>query len=160
MKNNGNAIKWTEEEAVELYDYCEEIIDDQTTYIVKDDELEGYEFDFIGELIKALKKKYKDKKIYRKLLADHLPSRFEGLALRYLQLKEDLESNCYSNTKKGIINTAVGIVNLKSNHNWTDRLQSDHTTKGDKLQTQFIVGTKEHGDEVKDFVNDIKENKE
>jgi len=37
---------------------------------------------------------------------------------------------------------------------------TDITTKGDKLQTQFIVGTKEHGDEVKDFVNDIKEDKE
>ena len=71
-------------------------------------------------------------------------------------IKEDIETNCYSNTKKGIINTAVGIVNLKSNYNWTDRLQNDVTTGGEKLQPQFIVATKEHGDEVNDFVNSIK----
>ena len=32
-----------------------------------------------------------------------------------------MERNCYSNTKKGIIKEATGIVNLKSNHKWTDR---------------------------------------
>ena len=75
-------------------------------------------------------------------------------------MKNNCEANCFNNIKKENINTAAGIINLKSNHGWSDRIQTDHTTKGDKIETQFIVGTKEHGDEVKDFVNDIKEDKE
>jgi len=157
MKGNKNAEKWSQEDAENLYSFCEEIIDDETEYIVKDEKIIGYKFDFIGELIKVLKKEFKPKKIYRKLLSEHLPSRFEGLQLRYLQLKEDLESNCYSNTKKGIINTAVGIVNLKSNHKWTDRVQNDVTSKGDKIekQPQFIVQTKEQGEQIQAWLDKL-----
>ena len=45
-------------------------------------------------------------------------------------LKTQLEANCFTDTKKGIINTAAGIINLKSNYGWTDRV--DNTTKGEK----------------------------
>ena len=34
---------------------------------------------------------------------------------------------------------------------------TDVTTQGDKIQTQFIVGSKELGDELKDFINDLEE---
>jgi hypothetical protein len=40
----------------------------------------------------------------------------------------NLEANCYYNTKKGLIREATGIVNLKSNHKWTDRSQTDLTS--------------------------------
>jgi hypothetical protein len=138
-KDNTNAEKWTIETATKLM-----------TEAVKLSKKEDY--DFIGEVAKKLDT-YID-------VFDYIVDKFPELKKYKSQIKRNCETNCFSNIKNENINTAAGIMNLKSNHGWTDRIQSDHTTKGDKLQTQFIVGTKEHGDEVKDFVNDIKEDKE
>jgi len=72
-------------------------------------------------------------------------------------MKNNCEANCFNNIKKENINTAAGIINLKSNHGWSDRIQQDVTTGGDKIQTQFIVGSQELSDEVKGFINDIEQ---
>ncbi len=74
-------------------------------------------------------------------------------------MKRNCEANCFSNIKKENINTGAGIMNLKSNHGWTDRVQNDHTTKGEKVQQQFIVSTKEQAEEVQDWIKRLKEEK-
>ena len=125
-KGNTNAEKWTEKEAIKLFDKADSIVKQKCDYTVGGKNVSGYEFDFIGELADELD-------VYRDLLQRDLPRRFEWAKERFNKLKNRLETNCYSNTKKGIINTAVGIVNLKSNHNWTDRQQTDHTSKGEKI---------------------------
>ena len=37
--------------------------------------------------------------------------------------------------KREFINVATGMINLKSNHGWTDRVSNDHTTKGEKVNS-------------------------
>jgi hypothetical protein len=129
--DNDNAEKWTLDDAIALFEEAFILSEEKESYLVGKETIEGWKHDFIGELIDSLRVKYKDtnKKIYRKLLASHLPSRFEQLTHRWEDLKEKMEVNCYSNTKKGIINTATGIINLKSNHNWKDRTSNEHTVK-------------------------------
>ena len=105
--------------------------------------------DFIGEVAKELGT-YID-------VFDYLVEKFPALKKHKRQLKRNCETNCFSNIKNENINTAAGIMNLKSNHGWTDRVQTDHTTKGDKIETQFIVGSQELSDEVKGFINDIEQ---
>lgn len=107
--NNKNAEKWTLEEAEKLFNKALEL-----SY--------NTDFDFIGEIARELK-------TYHKIFK-YLIGRFPSLEPTYDTIISNLESNCFSNSKKGNINTAVGIVNLKSNHGWTDRVQSDLTTNG------------------------------
>ena len=130
LKGNKNAEIWTFEKACELYDRAIDLTNETEIYIKGSGQYttqyEGYKFDFIGEIATELN-------VYRDLLAEHLPSRFPELKVRFLQLKQRLESNCYSNSKKEYINTAVGIVNLKSNHGWRDRM--DNTTDDKPINT-------------------------
>ncbi len=137
-KKNKNAEKWSDVKSLDLFNKADMLVKRKTNYIVNGKSIEGYEFDFIGELADELE-------VYRDLLQRDIPSRFPQLKGRYTKLKNRLETNCYSNTKKGIINTAVGIVNLKSNHGWTDRQQTDVTTGGDKINLTPIsfVGNKD-----------------
>lgn len=125
-KGNKNAEKWTEEKATELFDKALSKLNEKDTYIVGKETVTGYKYDFLGELLLDLGT-YID-------IATQLKKRFPSLQGRYRQLQRAMERNCYSNTKKGIINTAVGIVNLKSNHNWTDR--QDLTTQGEKFESK------------------------
>ena len=81
-------------------------------------------YDFIGEIAQKLGT-FRD-------IFKHLKERFPTLERKYNCLITNLESNCYLNTKKGMIKEATGIVNLKSNHKWTDRL--DSTSKDEKIQ--------------------------
>lgn len=120
---NKNAEIWNEEKTLELYNKALELCKRKTEYTVNGKEVQGYEFDFIGELADELDNIFKEN-IYRKLIDSHLPNRFESAKKFFEQIKNKLETNCYSNTKKGIINTATGIVNLKSNHGWTDRVEN------------------------------------
>jgi hypothetical protein len=48
-------------------------------------------------------------------------------------------------------------MNLKSNHGWTDRVQNDVTSKGDKIeqQPQFIVQTKEQGEKIQNWLDKL-----
>jgi hypothetical protein len=135
---NTNAEVWTLEEAEKLFDKALSMVDEEELYIIAGGiKTDGYKYDFIGELVRDLKNDYKEKKVYRYLLNTHLLSQFPQLKKRYEELLNALETNCYFNTKKGIINTAVGIVNLKSNHKWTDRV--DNTTKDKPIESNKVV---------------------
>lgn len=145
MEGNNSAEIWTLEEAEKLFDKAFEMTEAETYYTVAGGvRVLGYKHDFVGTIIRELREEYKEKgRVGRTLLSDHLPNRFPHLKDRYKALLSELETNCYENTKKGIINTAVGIVNLKSNHKWTDRTQNDITTDGEKISIAPIQWTKE-----------------
>ena len=53
------------------------------------------------------------------------------------KLLNNLESNCYTNGKRGIIKEASSIMNLKSNHRWTDRL--DNTSLDEKISQEPTI---------------------
>lgn len=99
-EGNKEAEKWTKELAIELFD--------DAIALTK-----GNEFDFIGEVAKA-QNTYID-------LYDYLVEKFPDLRHKKTELKRNCEAACFANGKKGRINTAMAIVNLKSNHGWTDR---------------------------------------
>lgn len=126
-KGNNNAEKWTIKEASALFDKALEMVDNKEVYILQSGiKTEGYKYDFIGELIRDLKQEFKDKNIYRALINTYLIEKFPTLKEKYNELMGTLETNCFYNAKKGNINTAVGIVNLKSNHKWTDRVENEN----------------------------------
>lgn len=129
-KGNKNAEKWTFDLSNDLLDKAIDLTNEIDDYIVGSGinamKIEGYKFDFIGEIARELN-------VYRELITRDIPNRFPELCEKVNLIIARLESNCYSNTKKGLINTATGIINLKSNHKWTDRMAQDHTTKGEKI---------------------------
>lgn len=104
LLNNNNAEKYTHKQAEELLLQALELSND-------------LEYDFIGEIARQ-------QKVTRRLY-DHLITRFPDLRELFEMMKSNLEANCYENTKKNKINTAVGIINLKSNHKWNDRPQEE-----------------------------------
>ncbi len=134
MKFNTNAEKWTIEVATEFMEKAVELS-------------RNSDYDFIGEIAFDLNS---DKGTF-----DYIIQKFPQLKRLKTRLKNNCERNCFRNIKKENINTAAGIINLKSNHGWSDRIQQDVTTGGDKIQTQFIVGSQELSVEVKRFINDI-----
>jgi len=123
-KGNKDAEKYNEKEAHKLLDRSIELANE-----VEDG---AYKFDFIGEVARELGTYHH---IYR-----HLIKRFPELKGKFELLKSTLEANCYSNTKKGKIREATGIVNLKSNHKWTDRQEINQEIK---MPSVTIV---KHGD--------------
>jgi hypothetical protein len=137
-KDNMNAEKWTLEAATKLMTDAVELS-------------KNTDYDFIGEIAKDLDT-YID-------VFDYLVDKFPELKKYKNKMKRNCEANCFSNIKRENINTGAGIMNLKSNHGWTDRVQQDHTTQGDKLESNFIVGSKELSDEVKGFIDELKEDK-
>lgn len=137
-KDNMNAEKWTLEIATKLMTDAVELS-------------KNTDYDFIGEIAKDLDT-YID-------VFDYLVDKFPELKKYKNKMKRNCEANCFSNIKRENINTGAGIMNLKSNHGWTDRVQQDHTTQGDKLESNFIVGSKELSDEVKGFIDELKEDK-
>lgn len=134
-KENTNAEKWTIEKATEFMTKAVELS-------------KSYDYDFIGEIAKELDS-YID-------VFDYLVEKFPELKRLKTKMKRNCEVNCFSNIKKENINTAAGIINLKSNHGWTDRTQQDVTTQGKAIQSQFIVSTKEQAEEINDFLEDVK----
>lgn len=136
---NTNAEKWTFELSENLLDKAIEMTEDLEVYIVGTGinamRVEGYKYDFIGELAREFK-------VYHELITRDIPNRFPELKPKVNYLITLLESNCYSNTKKGLINTATGIINLKSNHKWTDRVESKQNHSGEISITPWTVGKK------------------
>lgn len=125
---NKNALVWTREKADDVFERALGLANMQEERIIKDKagnvlgkEL-CYKYDFIGELIPDLG-------LFRDVFMNHLPRQHPHLKEKVAELKALMERNCYANTKKGLIREAIGIVNLKSNHKWTDR---QDTTSGDK----------------------------
>ena len=120
---NKNAEKWTKEKSKKLLCDIIKAADEQEQYLIGSGvnamTVEGYKYDFIGEISLAMG-------AYHELITRDIPRRFPELKELSDYIVRLMERNCYSNVKKGIINTAVGIINLKSNHKWTDRTQTDH----------------------------------
>lgn len=127
-KGNKNAEKWNLKDSIKLFDKAIELTNKQELFYVKQGaesvKIKGYSFDFIGEIARELNTFHH---IFGHLL-DRFPNELEDLNNT---LRNNIEQNCYYNTKKGIIREATGIVNLKSNWKWTDRL--DNTSKDEKM---------------------------
>jgi hypothetical protein len=114
-KGNKNAEKWTFEEAEELFLKLLEIAEDTT----------NPDNDFIGEIAQQCKTNLS--------ILDYLTTKYPDLETIYNQIKSNCEANCFRNGKKGNIVPSLAIMNLKSNHGWTDRVVSDLQSKGEKI---------------------------
>ena len=118
MKGNKNAEKWTFEEAEELLKKAIEISKKR-------------DYDFIGEVAKK-QGTYKD-------FYNYIVNKFTELKPLLKQIKSNCESNCFYNGKKGNIVPSMAIMNLKSNHGWTDRVETDVTTKGKEINNTPVI---------------------
>ena len=117
MEDNTNAERWTIEVATKFMGDAVELSK------IK-------EYDFIGEIAYDLDE---DKGVF-----DYIVDKFPELKRLKRRLKNNCEVNCFRNIKNENINTAAGIMNLKSNHGWTDRLQQDVTTGGKSLNAPLL----------------------
>lgn len=132
-KGNTNALKYTFEEAKNIFLKAIELSKVKTDYIVSGNNIKGYEYHFIGEVATSDElDTYTD-------IFKYLKEAYPELLDYYNKLKNRLESNCFSDSKKGIIKEATAIMNLKSNYNWTDRNQTDLTNNGGNFNTQPII---------------------
>ena len=59
------------------------------------------------------------------------------------KIVSNCEANCFSNGKKGNITPSLAIMNLKSNHGWTDR--NDITTGGNEINIPPIQWVNDEG---------------
>jgi hypothetical protein len=144
---NRNAEKWTFKKAIRLFHDAIELSNKKETYYLKVAdkavEVDGYVFDFIGEIARELG-------TFKEIFS-HLSKRFKSLERLHCQLISNVESNCYYNGKKGNIKEASALMNLKANHRWTDRM--DNTSKDEKLQQpQIIISKPENIDILNDFL--------
>jgi hypothetical protein len=103
---NNNAEKWTIEEAIKLFE--------NAINIAKDKKL-----DFIGEVALELE-------TYREVFV-YLKDKFIECKTYYKKLEQICEANCFSHGKTGDIVPSLAIMNLKSNHGWTDRVETNNT---------------------------------
>ena len=135
-KGNKNAEKWTLEKAEELIKNALDLSNEEEDFKLRDnkgniiDTIKYFKYDFIGEVARKLG-------TYHENITRDIPNRHPSLKPLIDIVVKNLEANCYSNTKKNMINTAVGIINLKSNHGWTDRV--DQTTKGEKTTNEKVT---------------------
>lgn len=120
MEGNTNAEKWTLEASLKFMNDSLEIAKTE-------------KHDFIGEVAR-------DMDSYRELYT-YLKDKYSECRVIYNRIMQECESNCFSHGKKGDINTAMAIVNLKSNHNWTDRV--DNTSKGNEIKSGVTLTPKE-----------------
>ena len=134
MEGNTNAEKWTIEKATELMNKAVE-------------KSNSLQYDFIGEIAKELGT-YID-------VFDYLVEKFPELKPLKTRMKRNCEANCFSNIKTENINVGAGIMNLKSNHGWTDRVQNEHTSKGDKIESNFVISSKEQENKMKNFLDSV-----
>ena len=104
MKGNKNAEKWTEELATKFFEDALEMSNNT-------------DYDYLGEIARDLGQ-YID-------LFDDLMARFPQLKEVKKRIKDNCAANCYSNGKKGEIVPSMAIMNLKSNHGWTDRVENN-----------------------------------
>lgn len=104
-KGNQNAVKWTRESATALFDNA-------LSLSYQD------EYDFIGLITKKL--------MVTRAILDYLKEKYPELQNTYDMIKENCETNCFQNAKSAK-HQAIYILNLKSNHKWVDRVQTDNT---------------------------------
>lgn len=145
---NKNAEKWSLRKSVQLFKDAIKLTDEKETFhLLKNDkpiEVTGYKFDFIGEVARELGTFHQ--------IFDHLVKRFPTLQRLKHQLNNNIEQNCYFNTKKGIIREATGIVNLKSNWKWTDRTNNESNVN---LNTPININVIGNDDDFPDNEEDI-----
>lgn len=122
---NKNAEKWPLKKAVALFKDAIKLTQEKETVKIQGNKVEGYKYDFIGEIARELG-------TFHHVFA-HLVKRYPALQRLKDEMDNNIQSNCYYNTKKGIIREATGIVNLKSNWQWTDRSQQTIET-GEELK--------------------------
>jgi hypothetical protein len=111
-KKNKNAEKWTYEEAIKVFDAAVELAKTGT-------------YDFLGEIAR-------EQDLYLEIY-DYLTDKFTDLKPYQTKLKRLCEANCFSNGKTGKIVASLAIMNLKSNHAWTDR--NDVTSGGETVKS-------------------------
>ena len=116
-KENTNAEKWTIEEATKFFNDAMELSIN-----------EGRDYDFIGEIARDLKQ-YKE-------IFGYLSEKFTSLKPLHNRIISNCEANCFYNGKKSNIVPSLAIMNLKSNHGWTDR--NDITSKDNELKPTVI----------------------
>lgn len=116
-KYNTNAEKWGIEEATELF-----------LTAIKMTEEEARDYDFIGEVARDLGQ-YKE-------VFSYLSTKFKTLKRFHNILLSNCEANCFYNGKKQNIVPSLAIMNLKSNHGWTDRV--DNTSKGKEIKSEKV----------------------
>jgi len=87
---------------------------------------QNLEYDFIGEVAKK-------QKTYHHVYG-YIVDKFPTLKPLLTAIKSNCESNCFYNGKKGEIVPSLAIMNLKSNHGWTDRAETTHKGKLDLSQ--------------------------
>ena len=126
-KNNKNAEKWTEEAATELFEKAIKLTQQKT---------DGqYDYDFIGQIARELE-------TFKEIFT-YLVGRFPSLKNKHNIIISNCEANCYYNGKNQNIVPSLAIMNLKSNHGWTDRV--DQTTGGEKTNSikvsEWVDGT-------------------
>ena len=126
MKGNRNAEKWTIEKATEFFEEAIELTIKKVTVTNDGVKEERYSFDFIGEVARELGS-------HKSIFTD-LANKFPELKELKSILKSNLEANCFCNGKNGKIVPSLAIMNLKSNHGWTDRI--DQTTKNKEISPQ------------------------
>lgn len=85
-------------------------------------------YDFIGEVAR-------EQGTYH-LVYKYIIDKFPDLKHYFEEIKHNCESNCFYNGKKGNITPSLAIMNLKSNHGWTDR--NDLTSNNEKISIPII----------------------
>ncbi len=129
--DNKNAEKWTFEEAQKFFmDAYEKSIEKKG---------DDYLYDFIGEIARELGQ-YKE-------LFGYLVDKFPSLEKYYVSIKSNCEANCFYNGKKNNIVPSMAIMNLKSNHGWTDRAETT-IQGGDKPVSVISLGNGVKPDET------------
>jgi len=121
-KENTNAEKWGVNEATKFMDEAVELSSDR-------------DYDFIGEVAKDLGQYHH--------LFKYLVDKFPSLKTHHNKILSNCESNCFYNGKKNKIVPSLAIMNLKSNHGWTDRSQTDITTNGNDISINPVTWVKE-----------------
>ncbi len=126
---NKNAEKWTFKKSVRLFHDAIKLTNKTKKIKLSGIKQKTYVYDFIGEIAGELGT--------FKQIFEHLTKRFMTLKRLNNQLHTNIERNCYYNAKKGAIKEATGIINLKSNHHWTDRQHLDANSRNLNLNSEL-----------------------
>lgn len=124
--DNNNAEKWTLENATEFMLEAYEKS--------KEKKLDVYTYDFIGELARDMNQ-YKE-------IFTYLSNKFSEVKSIHNKIISNCESNCFYNGKKSNIVPSLAIMNLKSNHGWTDRVENNtnHNIKSGSVSIDKWLG--------------------
>jgi len=142
-KGNTNAEKYDLETSIKIFEDSIDMTNERETVKVQGQEITSYKYDFIGEIAGELNT--------FKQLFSHLVRRFPELKELHTQLLSNIERNCYYNGKKGAIKEASAIMNLKSNHKWTDR--RDQTSSDGSMSPKNTIVTTLTPDQLKEALD-------